>query len=47
MYTGTTEGTTIIYKMADSGKLMKMEVDHSDTVDKSLPEYQEMARVRS
>lgn len=31
--------------MADSGKLMKMEVDYSDTVDKRLPEYQEMAKV--
>ena len=31
--------------MADSGKIMKVEVDYSDTVDKSLPEYQEMARV--
>ena len=32
-------------KMADSGKLLKMEVDYSDTVDKSLPEFQEMAKV--
>ena len=31
--------------MADSGKLVKMEVDYSDTVDKSLPEFQEMAKV--
>lgn len=31
--------------MADSGKLMKMEVDYSDTVDRRLPEYQEMAKV--
>lgn len=32
--------------MADSGKILKMEVDYSDTVDKSLPDFQEMARVR-
>ena len=32
-------------KMADSGKLLKMEVDYSDTVNKSLPEFQEMAKV--
>ena len=33
-------------KMTESGKLLKMEVDYSDTVDKSLPELQEMAKVR-
>ena len=33
--------------MADTGKLMKMEVDHSETVDKRLPECQEMAKVNS
>ena len=32
-------------KMAD-GKLVKMEVDYSETVDKRLPECQEMAKVR-
>lgn len=31
--------------MADAGKLVKMEVDYSDTVDKKLPECQEMAKV--
>ena len=31
--------------MAESGKLVKMEVDYSDAVDKSLPEFQEMAKV--
>ena len=33
-------------KMTESGKLLKMEVDYSDAVDKSLPELQEMAKVR-
>lgn len=32
--------------MADSGRLMKMEVDYSETVEKKLPEVQEMAKVR-
>ena len=32
--------------MADSGKLVKMEIDHSSTVDQVLPECQEMAKVR-
>ena len=31
--------------MAGDGRLVKMEVDYSDTVDKKLPECQEMARV--
>ena len=31
--------------MADAGKLVKMEVDYSDAVDKKLPECQEMAKV--
>ena len=31
--------------MADDGRLVKMEVDYSNTVDKILPECQEMARV--
>ena len=31
--------------MATSGKIIKMEVDFSDTVDKKLPEYQELAQV--
>ena len=31
--------------MADAGKLVKMEVDYGDTVDKRLPECQEMAKV--
>lgn len=31
--------------MATSGKIVKMEVDFSDTVDKKLPEYQELAQV--
>lgn len=31
--------------MADSGKLVKMEVDYSETVEKKLPEVQEMAKV--
>ena len=31
--------------MAASGKIIKMEVDFSDTVDKKLPEYQELAQV--
>ena len=30
--------------MADSGKLIK-DTDYSGTVDKMLPEYQEMAKV--
>lgn len=29
------------------GKLVKMEVDYSNTVDQALPECQEMARVRN
>jgi len=33
--------------MADVGKVVKMEVDYSDTVDKKLPECQEMAKVCS
>ena len=33
--------------MTESGKLVKMEVDYSDIVDKSLPELQEMAKVRA
>ena len=33
--------------MTESGKLLKMDVDYSDTVDKSLPELQEMAKVRN
>ena len=32
--------------MTEPGKLLKMEVDYSDTVDKKLPELQEMAKVR-
>ena len=32
--------------MADSGRLVKVEVDYSDTVDSRLPEVQEMAKVR-
>ena len=32
--------------MAGDGRLVKMEVVYSDTVDRILPEYQEMARVR-
>ena len=32
--------------MADSGKLVKMEVDYSEIVEKRLPEVQEMAKVR-
>ena len=31
--------------MAESGKLVKQEKDFSDTVDKQLPECQELARV--
>lgn len=31
--------------MATSGKIIKMEVDFSDTVDKKLPKYQELAQV--
>ena len=31
--------------MADSGRLMKMEVDYSETVERRLPEVQEMAKV--
>lgn len=31
--------------MADSGRLVKMEVDYSDTVERRLPEVQEMAKV--
>ena len=31
--------------MADSGRLVKMEVDYSDAVDKALPECQELAKV--
>ena len=31
--------------MTASGRLIKMEVDFSDTVDKKLPEYQELAQV--
>jgi 26S proteasome regulatory subunit N5 len=30
--------------MADSGRLVKMEVDFSDTLEKKLPEVQEMAK---
>ena len=32
--------------MEESGRLEKMEVDYSDTVDRRLPELQEMAKVR-
>lgn len=32
--------------MTESGKLLKMEVDYSDAVDKNLPELREMAKVR-
>ena len=32
-------------KMSASGKLIKMEMDYSETVDKRLPEYQEIAQV--
>ena len=32
--------------MADSGRLVKMEVDYSDAVERRLPEVQEMAKVR-
>ncbi len=32
--------------MAAEGRLVKMEVDYSDVVDKRLPEVQEMAKVR-
>ena len=32
--------------MADSGKLVKMDVDYSETLEKRLPEVQEMAKVR-
>ena len=31
--------------MADSGRLVKMEVDYCETVDRKLPEVQEMAKV--
>ena len=31
--------------MTEPDKLVKMEVDYSDTVDKTLPEMQEMAKV--
>ena len=31
--------------MADSGKLVKMEVDYSKAVDKMLPECQELVKV--
>lgn len=31
-------------KMAADGRLVKMEVDYSETVDKKLPEVQEMAK---
>lgn len=31
--------------MADSGRLVKMEVDYSDAVERKLPEVQEMAKV--
>lgn len=31
--------------MADSGRLVKMEVDYSDSVDRLLPECQELAKV--
>ena len=31
--------------MADSGRLVKMEVDFSEAVEKKLPEVQEMAKV--
>ena len=33
--------------MATDGRLVKMEVDYSDIVDKRLPEIGEMAKVRS
>lgn len=32
--------------MADSGRLMKMDVDYSEIVDRRLPELQELAKVR-
>ena len=32
--------------MADPGRLVKMEVDYGDTVERRLPEVQEMAKVR-
>lgn len=35
-----------LFKMADPGRLVKMEVDYSDTVERRLPEVQEMAKVR-
>jgi len=34
-----------VVKMSASGKLIKMEMDYSETVDKRLPEYQEIAQV--
>ena len=33
-------------QFTDSGKLLKMEVDYSDTVDEKIPQCQQMARVR-
>ena len=33
--------------MADSGRLVKMEVDYSVIVERRLPELQEMAKVRN
>ena len=33
--------------MDDGGRLVKMEVDYSNTVDKTLPECQEIAKVSS
>ena len=33
-------------EMADPGRIVKMEVDYNDTVERRLPEVQEMAKVR-
>lgn len=31
--------------MADSGRIVKMEVDYTENVDRTLPECQELAKV--
>ena len=35
----------VVIKMADPGKLVKMEVDYSQAVDQALPECQELVKV--
>lgn len=47
MLVGIGAGENCCVTMAASGKIIKMEVDFSDTVDKKLPEYRELAQVHA